>query len=133
MIQAKLITGGADELFASFYHENSNKEVAYQKVENPADAERLVYFYNRNYIAKTMISWLKMRKYAMILNNNPDAEKAWYLLESLKNIQHGTFRTIEKFIRDNMSAFNKCIPGAKSTQFKHYEKEIKPLLNFCTK
>lgn len=132
MIQAKLISGGA-ELFASFYHESSNKEIAFQKVINEADAERLVYFYNRNYVAKTIISWLKQRKYAMMLVDNPQAEKAYYLLSEMQNLQLGTFRTIEKFIRDNMSAFNQCVPSPKSQQYKYYEKEIKPLLNFCAK
>lgn len=132
MIQAKLISGGAD-LFASFYHESNKKEVAYQKVVNQADAERLVYFYNRNHLAKTMINWLKQRKYALMLVGSPNAEKAYYLLSQVQNLQFGTFRTLEKFVRDNMNLFLACAPGDKSKHLSYYLKEVKPLLNFCSK
>lgn len=133
MIQAKLISGGA-ELFASFYHESNNKQVAYQKVVNQADAERLVYFYNRNHLAKTMINWLKQRKYALMLANSSNAQKAYYLLVEVQNLQFGTFRTLEKFVRDNMNLFLACAPGEKSKiHYPYYLKQVKPLLDFCSK
>lgn len=130
MIQASLISGGA-ELHASFFHEHNNKQVAYEKVANAAEAERRMYFHNRNHFAKTLMSWLKQRKYAMILKDNPDSVCATFLLTELTNIQYGTFRTIEKFIKDNYKTFTRCIPGPTSKLLKHYQREIEPLLEFC--
>lgn len=132
MIQAKLISGGAD-MFASFYHENNNKEIAYQKVLNHAEAERLVYFYNRNHLAKTLINWLKQRKYALTLVDSPNAVKTYFLLNEIQNLQFGTFRTLEKFVRDNIVFFTACAPSMKSKHYSYYLNEVKPLLNFCSK
>lgn len=131
MIYAKLISGGA-ELQAFFFHESSNKQVAIENVKGHEDAQGRVDFYNRNYMATTLINWLKQRNYAMQLGRGNNSETSAYLLNEMVFRKSTTYRALGKFINRNISLFNKCVPGEKSEHFKHYLNEVKPILDFCS-
>lgn len=131
MIHAKLISGGA-ELQALFFHECSNIEVACETVKGEEEALSRVEIHNRNYMVKTLINWLKQRNYAMQMGSGLNADAPRYLLTEMECRRFASYRVVGRFIREKMGLFNKCVPGQKSDHFKHYLKEIKPILDFCS-
>jgi len=101
-------------------------------VNTIAEAERVMYFRNRNYISSHLMSWLKQRQYALGLrdyrNQIADTE---VLIHHLQTFSDASFHQIQKFVFNHEAQFMELAPGGKSSHYNHFEKVILPILHFC--
>jgi len=122
------MSGGAGDVQAKFLFEGG-KEFSTGIFKNKEQVQRKVDILNRDHLFQLLEKWLLQRSHAM--GNSRNREYPLYLLNLVNGYRLVSFIEFIKVIRLYREDFQKCIPGASSPTFKHYENEIKPWLNFC--
>lgn len=95
-------------------------------VNTEADAMRIVYFANREYMLRKITGWLKQRMYTGDRMRSQEASK---LLVLLGYYEHIPFPRLCKVIHHYRQVIESIAPGPKSKCFNYYIKTIVPLLN----
>lgn len=93
-----------------------------------AEVERMVYFRNREYIFKTLQSWLNQRAHAL---NHPDYQTKIRNLIYWLETKQGSYYSLCSFIKLKADDFKKIAPGNKSRYYRHYENIVLKIINDC--
>lgn len=101
-------------------------------VDNTADAQRQMYFRNRDYIYQHIKNFLKYRKYALELSGyHKQVYAVEILMAKLDVFSDSSYQNLCRFIYNNEGNIMELAPGEHSKHFKNYKNFIEPILQFC--
>jgi|GEM_PF-2321150 len=122
------MSGGAGDVQAKFLFEGG-KEVSTENFKTTEQVQFKVDVLNRDHLVGLLEKWLLQRSHA--LGNSVNREYPMHLLKIIKYYRLASFTGFMKVIRQHKAEFLKCVPGVERPTYKHYEKEIKPWLDYC--
>lgn len=122
------MSGGAGDVQAKFLFEGG-KELSTGNFKTTEQVQFKVDVLNRDHLVGLLKGWLGQRSHAM--GNSVNREYPMHLLQIVQYYQLAPFKDFMKVIRQHKAEFLKCVPGVERPTYKHYEKEIKPWLDYC--
>jgi len=129
--QARNVMHVAFKFGESVLQEVEFKDLSAQQIE--IRTKRILYANNRAFITKKLGNWLKQRHWffdqAHDVVRSKDAARLQILIGLYTN--GGFFRMCER-IAENRLIFESLKPSVNSKQFQSYQRNIIPILNFCS-
>jgi hypothetical protein len=101
-------------------------------VSSYSEANRQMYFRNRDYIYRHILNFLKQRQYALTVSKfHAQVRATERIITNLHVFSESSYANLCRFIHNNEGAIKELAPGEKSKHFKHYNNIIEPILIFC--
>ena len=93
-----------------------------------ADAVKMVYFRNRNYIYSTLTKWLNQRAHAL---RDQEAQTTIANLLYWLETKQGSYYNLCAYVQHKAGAFESLAPGKKSRCKNYYDTVIQSIINDC--